>query len=165
MVEHCVVQRLQHEPNGVCGGVDDPRGRPACGRIAWTTRVDPFRPKLHNSPVTKRRAHTKPLPAQRARLRNHSPRAEPLTQNLVTAHTQGDAHVERVFDAAAGQPHHLCGKQDRCGRPARTNLPIGRGWPRLEAALSLIWHWRGVLEGELFLNIADHPVAQREHLG
>eukprot|EP00964_Phaeocystis_antarctica_P095231 scaffold61753_cov57-Phaeocystis_antarctica.AAC.4 len=24
---------------------------------------------------------------------------------------------------------------------------MSRGWPRLEAALSLIWRWRGVLEG------------------
>jgi hypothetical protein len=24
----------------------------------------------------------------------------------------------------------------------------GRGWPRLDAALSLIWCWRGVLEAE-----------------
>ena len=39
-------------------------------------------------------------------------------------------------------------KHGRCGRPVRTYLPIGRGWPRLEAALSLIWRWRGVLEGE-----------------
>ena len=28
-------------------------------------------------------------------------------------------------------------------------VPIGRGWPRLEAALRLIWPRRGVLEGEL----------------
>ena len=25
----------------------------------------------------------------------------------------------------------------------------GRGWPKREAALRLIWRWRGVLEGEL----------------
>eukprot|EP00964_Phaeocystis_antarctica_P028427 scaffold16034_cov30-Phaeocystis_antarctica.AAC.1 len=43
----------------------------------------------------------------------------------------------------------LCEKQGRCGRPARTYLPIGRGWPRLEANLSFIWRWRGMLEGEL----------------
>ena len=35
------------------------------------------------------------------------------------------------------------------GRPARPHLPIGLGWSRLEAALSLIWRWRGALEGEL----------------
>ena len=28
----------------------------------------------------------------------------------------------------------LCAKQGRCGRPARTYLPIGRGWPRLVEA-------------------------------
>ena len=44
---------------------------------------------------------------------------------------------------------HLCGKQGRYGRPARAYLPVGRGWPRLEAAPSLIGRWRGVLEGEL----------------
>ena len=27
--------------------------------------------------------------------------------------------------------------------------PLGEGWPRLEASLSLIWRWRGVLEGEV----------------
>jgi hypothetical protein len=43
----------------------------------------------------------------------------------------------------------LCGKQWRCGRPARTKQLVGRGWLRLEAALSLIWRWRGVLKGEL----------------
>eukprot|EP00964_Phaeocystis_antarctica_P033655 scaffold19083_cov60-Phaeocystis_antarctica.AAC.2 len=43
------------------------------------------------------------------------------------------------------------GKVSRCGRlaRARTHLPIRRGWPGIEAALSLIWRWRGVLEGEL----------------
>ncbi len=35
------------------------------------------------------------------------------------------------------------------GRPAKTHLPISRGWLRLEAALSSIWRWRGVLEGDL----------------
>ena len=25
----------------------------------------------------------------------------------------------------------------------------GRGWPRLQGALSLIWRWRRVLEGDL----------------
>ena len=39
-------------------------------------------------------------------------------------------------------------KTGRCGRLARTHLPIDRGWPNLEAALSLIWRWRGVLEGK-----------------
>eukprot|EP00964_Phaeocystis_antarctica_P033672 scaffold19090_cov36-Phaeocystis_antarctica.AAC.1 len=38
----------------------------------------------------------------------------------------------------------------------RTRLPIGRGWPRLEAALILIWRWRGVLEGELPLGGCFH---------
>eukprot|EP00964_Phaeocystis_antarctica_P149765 scaffold116994_cov69-Phaeocystis_antarctica.AAC.6 len=32
---------------------------------------------------------------------------------------------------------------------ARTRLPIGRGGPRLEAALSLLWRWRGVLEAKV----------------
>ena len=40
----------------------------------------------------------------------------------------------------------LCGKQGPYGPPARTHLPIGRGWPRLEAALSLIWRWRDGLK-------------------
>ena len=35
-------------------------------------------------------------------------------------------------DGEAGtQP---CGNQGRCGRPARTHLPIGRSWPRLAGA-------------------------------
>jgi hypothetical protein len=38
----------------------------------------------------------------------------------------------------AGQPEHIC-----------QSAEIGRGWLRLEAALSLIWRWRGVLEGDL----------------
>ena len=37
----------------------------------------------------------------------------------------------------------------RYGRPARTHLPMGRGWPRLEAALSLTCRWWGALEGDL----------------
>ena len=39
----------------------------------------------------------------------------------------------------AGQPEHLC-----------QSAEAGRGWPRLQAALSLLWRWRGVskLEGE-----------------
>ena len=37
----------------------------------------------------------------------------------------------------------------RSGWPAGTYLAeAGRGWPRLEVALSLDWRWRGVLEGE-----------------
>ena len=44
------------------------------------------------------------------------------------------------------------------GPASQSNLPTGRGWPglaeagrgwRLEAALSWIWRWQGVLEGEL----------------
>ena len=38
----------------------------------------------------------------------------------------------------AGQPEHICQLAE-----------AGRGWPRLEAALSLVWCWRDVLEGEL----------------
>ena len=37
----------------------------------------------------------------------------------------------------------------RYGRPARSPLPIGRGWRRREAALGLLWRWRGVLKGEV----------------
>eukprot|EP00964_Phaeocystis_antarctica_P085038 scaffold53653_cov70-Phaeocystis_antarctica.AAC.4 len=40
-----------------------------------------------------------------------------------------------------GEAEHLCGKQ---GRPARAQLPIGRGWPRLEITLILIWRWRSI---------------------
>eukprot|EP00964_Phaeocystis_antarctica_P115386 scaffold79374_cov72-Phaeocystis_antarctica.AAC.4 len=42
----------------------------------------------------------------------------------------------------AGQPEQSC-QLDEAGR--------GCGWPRLEAALSLIWRWRGVskLEGDV----------------
>lgn len=43
----------------------------------------------------------------------------------------------------------LCGKQGPYGPPARTHLPIGRGWPRLEAALSLIWHELAKASGRL----------------
>ena len=31
----------------------------------------------------------------------------------------------------------------------RKDLPIGRGCPRLEATQTLLWRWRGVLEGAL----------------
>ena len=46
----------------------------------------------------------------------------------------------------APPPRHLWRRQGRDGRPAGTCLPIGRDWPRLEAALSLTWRWRGVPE-------------------
>ena len=38
----------------------------------------------------------------------------------------------------AGQPEHVCQLAE-----------AGRGWPRLEAALRLLWRWRGIskLEG------------------
>ena len=47
-------------------------------------------------------------------------------------------YVESKADMA-GQPEHICQLAE-----------AGRGWPRLEAALSLSWRWRGVskLEGE-----------------
>jgi hypothetical protein len=46
---------------------------------------------------------------------------------------------EREREAGvAGQPDHV-----------HVCLPIGRGWPRLEAARSLVWRWQGVVEGEL----------------
>ena len=42
----------------------------------------------------------------------------------------------------------------RLAEPGSRNMPAklaeaGRGWPRLEAALSSIWRWRGALEAEL----------------
>ena len=52
-------------------------------------------------------------------------------------------------DAGKSTALDLCGTRGRCGRPTGTSLPIGRGWPRLEAALRLMWRWRGVPEGEL----------------
>eukprot|EP00964_Phaeocystis_antarctica_P027270 scaffold15366_cov70-Phaeocystis_antarctica.AAC.5 len=58
------------------------------------------------------------------------------------------AHSSHSHSFRSGPPLHLCGNQGRCGRSARTMRMIGRGWPRLEAAPSLIWRWRGVLEGE-----------------
>ena len=64
-----------------------------------------------------------------------------------------DDHVLRyaaVEESALVAHGHLYRKQGRNGRTTRTYLPIGRcGWLRLEAVLSLIWRWRGVLEGEL----------------
>ena len=68
-------------------------------------------------------------------------------------------HGEHCIAARAVQVRVacICGKQGRSpyGRPIRAYLPTGRGWPRLEVALSLVWRWRGVskLEGEL----ADAP--------
>ena len=50
-----------------------------------------------------------------------------------------------------GQTEHTC----QLAEVGRGRAEAGRGWPeagpKLEAALSLIWHWRGVLnlEGEL----------------
>ena len=52
------------------------------------------------------------------------------------------------LEVGVGVGTHVEGK-GRCGRPAETQQPIGRDWPRLEAALGLTWRWRGVLEGEL----------------
>ena len=43
-----------------------------------------------------------------------------------------------VVSSATRRVAHLCGKQGRYGRPAGTDLPIGRDWPRLEATLILI---------------------------
>eukprot|EP00964_Phaeocystis_antarctica_P160616 scaffold132385_cov69-Phaeocystis_antarctica.AAC.2 len=51
--------------------------------------------------------------------------------------------------ACSHSGRRLCAKHGRYGRPARGRLPSGRGWPRLEAALSLLWRWWGALEGEL----------------
>jgi hypothetical protein len=65
--------------------------------------------------------------------------------------------VDEGFEPPQGSV--LCENQGWPGQPARTRLPIGRGWPRrseagqggprLEAALNFIWRGRGVLEGEL----------------
>ena len=57
---------------------------------------------------------------------------------------------------------NLRGKRGRCGRPSRTQLPIGRGWPGLEAALRLIWGWQGALEGKL-AEVCPHSVALGGH--
>eukprot|EP00964_Phaeocystis_antarctica_P078127 scaffold48583_cov66-Phaeocystis_antarctica.AAC.2 len=81
----------------------------------------------------------------------------PPSQTLVTF-----VHVGRPQS-----PTYLCGRQGRCGRPARTYLPIGRGWPRLEAALSLIWrsraNWPKPLDGRFapsdVLHAAQHALA------
>lgn len=43
-----------------------------------------------------------------------------------------------------GEDERLDGKQGRYGPPE--HLPTGPSWPRLEAALSLVWRRRGVLE-------------------
>ena len=41
------------------------------------------------------------------------------------------------------------GRRRRKARARKAyQLPIGQGWPRLEAALSLLRYWRGELEGE-----------------
>ena len=66
--------------------------------------------------------------------------------------------VEAVTLHKKGPPH-LGGKQGRYGRPdtgmagqpepIRQLVEAGRGWPRLKAALSLLWRSRGVREGEL----------------
>ena len=53
----------------------------------------------------------------------------------------------RVRVSGADRPPTCVAKQARHGRPGRTYPPISRGWPRLEAALSLLWRWRGVLQG------------------
>ena len=51
--------------------------------------------------------------------------------------------------SAAASPTWGKVKAGEAGPPEAEHLPIDRGRPRLEAVLSLIWRWRGVLEGEL----------------
>ena len=62
----------------------------------------------------------------------------------------GQLAVDRAREGEHQNVLGLCGKQ-RPVRPAGQNLPanwqkLARGWLRLEAALSLIWRGRGVLE-------------------
>ena len=75
--------------------------------------------------------------------------------NLLDTMFQGEyrgkqAHppdLQAVLERAAASGASLCGEQGGYGRPARTCLPTGRGRRRLEAALSLLWRWRGVSNG------------------
>ena len=46
-------------------------------------------------------------------------------------------------------PDQTCGEIKAGVESASQLTEAGRGWPKLEAALCLIWRWRGVLEGEL----------------
>ena len=46
-------------------------------------------------------------------------------------------------------PDQTCGEIKAGVESASQLTEAGRGWPKLEAALCLIWRWRGVLVGEL----------------
>ena len=68
-----------------------------------------------------------------------------------------------------GRPKHIC-ESAEAGRGWPRLAGAGRGWPGLEAALSLVWRWRGVskLEGEL-AEASGQPLstqrgARAEHL-
>ena len=49
-------------------------------------------------------------------------------------HDPSILHCRNQGRYVAGQPEHTCQLD-------------ARGWPRLEAALRLLWRWRGVLDG------------------
>ena len=50
-------------------------------------------------------------------------------------------------------------------RHVRAHLPLGRGWPRLEAALRIHWRWRGVLWPEAELADASWAAVFHTALG
>ena len=84
------------------------------------------------------------LPSTRPAARRAASVAGPagLKQKLgwrVLAPSAGEEAEERSAARRA------CARKTRPVRPAGSALlPVGRGWPRPEAALSLAWRWRGV---------------------
>ena len=78
------------------------------------------------SPAVWRHAHAEEAPVDDV--------AEGQQQLRLGEH--GDCACAENTAGVAGRPEHLCPLAE-----------AGRGWPRLEAALSLIWRWRGVPAG------------------
>ena len=66
------------------------------------------------------------------------PRATPTLSEFLTPRQGSLTTYVEDKTGVDGQPEHICQLDE-----------AGRGWPGLEAALSLIWRWWGVLEGEL----------------
>ena len=84
------------------------------------------------------------LPSTRPAVRRAASVAGPagLKQKLGWRVLAPSAGLEAEERSAA---RRACARKTRPVRPAGSALlPVGRGWPRPEAALSLAWRWRGV---------------------
>jgi hypothetical protein len=148
--------------------LDSPGGEALAAAMSdgWAIRcaqiTSAFEPQVRVR-LTDAQACTRPKPCKRApaclltstRAGIHPKPRNPPEATHPTCNTQAEgswcglaslAIVLRALQPTGAAP---CGKQGRYGRPTRARLPIGRGWPRLGAALSSIWRWRGVPGGEL----------------